>query len=106
MNLASRRIAPDIATKPTRTYLLGMPITRKLIEIPPEVARQFVADMEAYHSERDSMRRDEIAGRTRHTLLGYMPAGSELRLREVKETSSVAGMTVQCILRDDTGWGL
>ncbi|WGS18810.1 MULTISPECIES: hypothetical protein [unclassified Bradyrhizobium] len=62
-----------------------MSITRKPIEIPPEVARQFVADMEAYHAERDLLRRDEIAGRTRHTLLGHMPAGSKLRLSEVKE---------------------
>lgn len=51
-----------------------MAITRKPIEIPPEVARQFAADMQAYHSERDHIRRDRIAADTRHVLLEHMPA--------------------------------
>lgn len=60
-------------------------LKRKPIEIPPEVARQFAADMKAYHSEQDDVRRDRIAVGTRHMLLEHMPAGTKLRLREVKE---------------------
>jgi hypothetical protein len=62
-----------------------MPITRKPLEIPPEVARQFAADMQAYHAEQDDNRRDRIAVGTRHMLLEHMPAGTKLRLSEVKE---------------------
>jgi hypothetical protein len=58
-----------------------MPITRKPIEIPPEAARRFAADMKAYHSERDDVRRDRIAVGTGHMLLEHMPAGTKLRLR-------------------------
>lgn len=62
-----------------------MPITRKPLDIPPEVARKFAADMAAYHVERDDIRRDRIAVGTRHMLLEHMPAGTKLRLSEVKE---------------------
>ncbi|QOZ25903.1 hypothetical protein [Bradyrhizobium sp. CCBAU 51753] len=60
-------------------------LKRKPIEIPPEAARQFVADMQAYHAEPDDNRRDEIAVRARHMLLDYMPDGTRLRLTEVTE---------------------
>jgi hypothetical protein len=63
----------------------GMPITRKPLEIPPEVAQQFAADMQAYRAERDDNRRDRIAAGTRHMLLQHMPAGTKLRLSEIKE---------------------
>ncbi|KJC56622.1 hypothetical protein UP10_33645 [Bradyrhizobium sp. LTSPM299] len=62
-----------------------MPIRRKALEIPPEDARQFVADMQAYHAEYDTNRRDEIAAGARHMLLGHMPSGTKLRVTEVKE---------------------
>ena len=62
-----------------------MPITRKPLEISPEVARQFAADMLAYHAERDDNQRDRIAVGARHMLLEHMPAGTKLRLSEVKE---------------------
>ena len=42
-----------------------MAIRRKPTEIPPEAARQFLADMQAYQAERDIDRRDEIAVRAR-----------------------------------------
>ncbi|GIQ75427.1 hypothetical protein [Bradyrhizobium sp. RD5-C2] len=60
-------------------------IKRKPIEIPPEVARQFTADMKAYHAEQDDIRRDRIAVGTRHVLLLHRRAGTKLRLSEVKE---------------------
>ncbi|MGY3591319.1 hypothetical protein ACVIGB_009099 [Bradyrhizobium sp. USDA 4341] len=62
-----------------------MPITRKPIDIRPEVARQFAADRRAYHAEHDGSRRDRIAVGTRPMLLEHMPAGIKLRLSEVKE---------------------
>lgn len=62
-----------------------MPVKRKPIDIPPDAGRQFMADMKAYHAERDDLRRDRIAVGTRHMLLQHMPAGTKLRLSEVKE---------------------
>ena len=62
-----------------------MPISRKKIEIPPEAARQFLTDMQAYHAEYDVDRRDRIAVGTRIMLLEHMPSGSKLRLSEVKD---------------------
>ncbi|PDT74107.1 hypothetical protein [Bradyrhizobium sp. C9] len=62
-----------------------MPVKRKPIEIPPEIAREFVADMKAYHAEQDEIRQDRIAVGTRHMLLQHMPTGTKLRLSEVKE---------------------
>lgn len=62
-----------------------MPITRKPLEIPPEAGRRFAAKMQAYHAEHDTIRRDAIAAEARHILLEHMPAGSKLRVTEVKE---------------------
>jgi hypothetical protein len=33
---------------------------RKPIELPPEVARRFVQDMRAFHTEKNQIKRDEI----------------------------------------------
>jgi hypothetical protein len=38
-------------------------IKRAPLEIPPAVARQFMADLQAYYAEDDAVKRDEIAGR-------------------------------------------
>ncbi|MBR0801132.1 hypothetical protein JQ615_37835 [Bradyrhizobium jicamae] len=57
----------------------------KMVEIPPEVAQQFVAEMQAYHSERDTLRRDEITFRTRELLLQHLPTGANLRLSDVEQ---------------------
>ena len=66
----------------------------KPIDLPPEVAEAFVADMRAFSAAgTNSIKRDEIAARQRHILLEHMPKGSKLRLTDVKE------MFVQ--MRDD-----
>lgn len=62
-----------------------MPMKRTPIEIPPKVARRFAAHLQAYHAEQDANRRDEIAAEARHMLLEHIPAGSKLRVSEVKE---------------------
>ncbi|MCC8954288.1 hypothetical protein H8B02_12735 [Bradyrhizobium sp. Pear77] len=62
-----------------------MPIARRPVDIPSEFARQFAADLQAYHAEQDGSRRDRIAVGTRHKLLEHMPVGTKLRLSEVKE---------------------
>ena len=75
----------ELAKAVPDTYLPGMPITRKPLEIPPETARQFAANMRAFHAEYDPLKRDEIAADTRHILLQHMPKGTKLRLADVLE---------------------
>jgi hypothetical protein len=56
------------------------------MNLPPEVARRFVADLEAYFAERDPIKRDEIAVRQLHALREHRrPRDPKLRLSEVKE---------------------
>jgi len=56
------------------------------MELPPEVARRFVEDMEAFHAEPNAIKRDEIAARQLHALREHRrPRGPKLRLSEVKE---------------------
>jgi hypothetical protein len=63
-----------------------MPIKRKPLELPPEVARRFFEDMRAFHRERGPIKRDEIAARQLHALAGYLrPRDRKLRLSDVKE---------------------
>jgi len=63
-----------------------MPIKRKPLELPPEVARRFFEDMRAFHRERSPIKRDEIAARQFHALAGYLrPSDRNLRLSDVKE---------------------
>ena len=62
-----------------------MAITRKPLEIPPEVGRQFAAKMRLFHAEVSPLKRDEIAADTRHLLLQHMPKGTKLRLADVLE---------------------
>ena len=38
------------------------------MELPPEVARSFVKDMEAFHAEPNAIKRDGIAVRQLHAL--------------------------------------
>ncbi|MEH2705110.1 hypothetical protein ABIF21_000149 [Bradyrhizobium elkanii] len=57
----------------------------KPIEIPPEVARQFAAKMQAFHAEYSPLKRDEIAADARHLLIQHMPKGAKLRLADVLE---------------------
>ncbi|GIQ72789.1 hypothetical protein BraRD5C2_12250 [Bradyrhizobium sp. RD5-C2] len=60
-----------------------MPIPRKPIEVPPEVARQFSADMQAYYAGQDDIQRDRITVGTPHMLLQHI-VGTRLRLSEVR----------------------
>ncbi|WP_456821798.1 hypothetical protein [Bradyrhizobium sp. USDA 4502] len=62
-----------------------MPITRKPLEIPPEVARQFAEKMGLFHAENSPLKRDEIAADTGHLLLQHMPKGAKLWLADVLE---------------------
>ncbi|MCP1843669.1 hypothetical protein ACVIHI_003412 [Bradyrhizobium sp. USDA 4524] len=62
-----------------------MAITRKPLEIPPEIARRFAESMWAFHAEYDPIKRDEIAADTRHTLLQHLPRGTKLRLADILE---------------------
>ncbi|WP_076859447.1 hypothetical protein [Bradyrhizobium mercantei] len=75
----------ELAKPAPDTYLQGMPITRKPLEIPPEVARQFATNMRLFQAEYDPLKRDEIAADTRHILIQHMPKGTKLRLADVLE---------------------
>jgi hypothetical protein len=46
-------------------------------DIPPSAARDFVADMRAYHAETDAGRRDRIAARQARLLNDHLPAKSK-----------------------------
>lgn len=56
------------------------------MELPPEVARRFIADMEAFYAERRAIKRDEIAARQLHALAEHQrPRDPKLRITDVKE---------------------
>ena len=60
-------------------------IKRAPWEIPPAVALQFIADLQAYYAEDDAVKRDEIAGRQLHALRLYQrPREKKFRLVDVK----------------------
>ena len=60
-------------------------IKRAPLEIPPTVARQFMADLQAYYAESDAVKLDEIAGRQLHALRQYQrPREQKFRLADVK----------------------
>ena len=56
---------------------------RKPIELPPKVAKAFIADMRAFFAEKNTIKADGIAARQLHAL-GQHYAG-KLRLSDVKE---------------------
>ncbi len=59
---------------------------RKLIELPPAVARRFVADMHAFYAELNPIKRDEIAGQQMSVLRQYQgPREKPVRIPDVKE---------------------
>ena len=94
-NLQAQRLAaPDLppcsgprrrlAIQPVRSYRLPMP--RKPIELPPEVAQRFLEDMRAYFAEKNSIKRDEIAGGQMHALREYQgPREKPLRIPDIME---------------------
>jgi hypothetical protein len=60
-------------------------VTRKPLDLPPAVAREFMKDMMAYFAEDDGHRRDAIAARQLHALREVQgPREKALRLSDVK----------------------
>jgi len=60
-----------------------MVIARTPLNLPPAVARRFVADMRAFHAEKNSIKQDEIAARQLHALRQHY--AGKLRLEDVKD---------------------
>jgi septin family protein len=61
-------------------------MARKPLDLPMQVAKQFEKDMRAYHAEPNAIKRDEIASRQLHALLGFQrPREKKLRVHDVKE---------------------
>jgi hypothetical protein len=61
-------------------------MTLKPLDLPMQVAKQFVKDMRAFHAEPNAIKRDEIAARQLHALRSYNPTqAKKLRLADVKE---------------------
>jgi len=59
---------------------------RKLIELPPEVAKAFVREMHAFHAEKSPIKRDEIASRQIHVLRQFQGKSERpIKLHQVKE---------------------
>src|ERR1700730_18668097 len=55
-------------------------------DIPPDAARDFVADMLSYHAEKDGHRRDQIAARQARLLNDHLPSKSKrMTPRDVTE---------------------
>ena len=57
----------------------------KPMEIPPGAALRFLADMRAFHSTDDAIKRDKIAARQLHALREHLPPDARLKLSDVKE---------------------
>src|SRR5271156_5069343 len=56
----------------------------KPLDLPMQVAKQFVKDMRAFHAEPNAIKRDEIAARQLHALRKYQgPRERKLRLSDV-----------------------
>jgi hypothetical protein len=56
------------------------------MNLPPDVARRFVEDMEAFYAEPNAIKRDEIAARQLHALREHRkPRDPNLRLSDVKK---------------------
>src|SRR6185437_8982063 len=82
-------------------------MSRKPIELPPEVAHRFVEDMRAFFAAKGH-KADEIAARQLHTLREYQrPHEKKLRLTDVKRDVSrdeksrmtgVAGGNITCAI--------
>ena len=65
-------------------YLPSMP--SKSLDLPMDVAKNFVRDMRAYFAEPNNIKRDEIAARQLHALRQHQgPRDKKLRLSDVIE---------------------
>jgi len=64
----------------------GTDMARRPIELPPEVARAFMADLAAYAAAPTGLKKDEIAARQLRVLREYLrPSDGRLRLTEVRK---------------------
>ena len=55
----------------------------KPIELPPKVAKAFVADMHAFFAEKNKIKADGIAARQLHALKQHYPG--KLKLTDIRE---------------------
>ena len=56
------------------------------LKIPPKVALKVMADLKAYHAERNRIRRDAIAAEAIARVNPYMPKGAKpLRIPDMKQ---------------------
>jgi hypothetical protein len=70
------------------------------LELPPAVARSFMADLRAFYAEPKSIKKDEIAARQLRALRDYQgPRERNLRLSNVKECLSRCGTTRRSCIR-------
>ncbi|MGJ5163135.1 hypothetical protein [Bradyrhizobium sp. HKCCYLR1051] len=59
---------------------------RPPLELPPKVARDFMADLEAYAAATTGLAKDEIAARQLRVLREYLrPSDGRLRLTDVRK---------------------
>src|SRR5262245_8907601 len=58
---------------------------RKPLELPPEIAKAFVRDMELFFKAKTVIDRDEVAAGTAWMLKNHLPRGTKLRITDVKE---------------------
>jgi hypothetical protein len=67
----------------SRGYIRAMP--RKPLELPPEVADAFVADMRAFFAEKNPIKRDEIAIRQMSVLRQQGPGEKPVSIPDIME---------------------
>jgi hypothetical protein len=60
-----------------------MTVIRRELDLPPDVAREFVEDMEAFFKEPNQTKQDEIAARRLRVLREH--SRGKLRLSDVKQ---------------------
>jgi hypothetical protein len=61
-------------------------MARKSLELPPKVAKAFLADLRAFHAEPNAIKRDEIAARQAWLLNQHLkPSNKELQTNDVKD---------------------
>jgi hypothetical protein len=61
-------------------------MSSKPIELPPHVAKAFIADMRTFFAAKNSVKKDEIAARQLHVLRAYQgPCEKPLKLIDVRE---------------------
>jgi hypothetical protein len=63
-----------------------VPGTTKPLDLPPAVTRAFMADMKAFHAEKNAIVRDEIAARQMAALRRYQGRREKpLRLTDIRQ---------------------